>query len=78
MASFYDAFGSGYEQRILDGLKKIYQRQVEEKSCYVCKHSKDISDDRNTCYLCKYTNDFLPKCLTCLLWELKEEKYYES
>ena len=69
----HDIFGPQAEQRIKEQLKKLEQRWIEERRCFVCKHDKDISDDRNTCHLCEYTNDFLPNGLTCLLWELKEE-----
>lgn len=71
--SFYDAFGEGATERVANNLKKLEESWIEERCCFVCKHDKDISDDRNTCHLCEYTNDFLPDGLTCLLWELKEE-----
>lgn len=71
----YDIFNpnSDYNKRMRENLLQIEQKWIEEKCCFVCKHCKDISDDRNTCHLCKYTNDLLPEELTCLLWELEEE-----
>jgi hypothetical protein len=69
----YDIFGPQAEQRIKEQLKKLEQRWIEERCCFVCEHINDISDDRNTCHLCKYTNDLIPNELTCLLWDLNKE-----
>lgn len=67
---------SDYNKAILEKAKQIHQRFIDNRECFVCKHCKDISDDRNTCHLCKYTNDLIPKELTCLLWELEEENEF--
>ena len=77
MNKFYDTFDPGHIQYVLETLKRITKEQIEQRSCFVCKHVKNISDDRDTYHLCEYTNDFLPKEQTCLLWELneKEQKY---
>ena len=52
---------SDYNKRVEQQIKVIRQQWIEERSCFICKHDKDISDDRTTCHLCKYTNNLLPK-----------------
>lgn len=71
MNKLYRYFGPEAEQRIKNQLEKIRQDWIDNRSCFVCKHCNDISDERNTCHLCKYTNNLVPKEFTCLLWELK-------
>jgi hypothetical protein len=74
----YEIFNpnSDYNKRIIENARRIHQEFIDNRTCFVCKQCKDISDDRNTCHLCKYTNDLLPKELTCLLWELEEENEF--
>lgn len=73
MNKLHDIFGPNAERRIREQLNKLEQDWIDAKSCFVCKHCKDISDNRSTCHLCNFTNNFLPDGFTCLLWELKEE-----
>ena len=72
----YEIFNpnSDYNKKIMENLKRLKQKWIEEKCCFVCKNCKDISDERNTCHLCIYTNDLLPESLTCLLWELNDDR----
>lgn len=70
----YELFNpnSDYNKNLLLRLENIQQELIQSRSCYVCKHCQDISDNYTTCHICKlHISDFLPQENTCLLWEEK-------